>query len=141
MTINKIARTVFDSFQNSDIILTILDRTGSYVSNKVDVFKQVFSKQELLDNLCGRIDDDCEPLIAQLGDYSVAAAGFSANGSFGGYAVMLLPGCNLEKAVGCTDFLEIILSQISLLADKAVQDSQIPGLDYQAQLQTESVLN
>ncbi len=141
MTIKKIARTVFDSFQNSDIILTILDRGGSYVSNKVEVFEQVFSRQELLANLCGRIDDGCEPLIAQIGDYSVAATGFSANGSFGGYAVMLLPGCNLEKAVGCTDFIEIILSQIALLAERAVQDSQIPGLNYQAQLQTESVLN
>ena len=141
MTINKIARTVFDCFQDSDIILTILDRTGSYVSNKVDVFEQVFSRQELLDNLCGRIDDGCEPLIAQLGDYSVAATGFSANGSFGGYAVMLLPGCNLEKAIGCTDFIEIILSQITLLADRVVQDSQIPGLAYEAQLQTESILN
>ena len=141
MTIYKIARTVFDSFQNSDIILTILDRTGSYVSNKVEVFEQVFSSQELLDNLCGRIDDGCEPLISQIGDYAVAAMGLSANGSFGGYVVMLLPGCNLEKAIGCTDFIEIILSQVTLLAERAVQDSQIPGLDYQAQLQTESVLN
>ncbi len=141
MTINKIAQAVFDSFQDSEIIIAIVDRNGSYVSNKIHLFEQIFSKQELLEQLCQKIDDGCEPLMDQVGDYLVAASGFSANGSWGGYTVMLIPNCNLHKAVGCTDFLEIILSQVSIVAEKVALQSQGPCYQFSPEQMAEAAMN
>ena len=128
MTINKIASTVFESFEDTDIILTIVARSGSYVSNKINVFEEVFSEPNLLEELCRRIDDGCEPLISRIGGYLIAAS--SVNDT--GYAIMLLP--NFDESVNCMSLIEVILSQISLLSAKLVTDSQESRFTYNSEL-------
>jgi len=136
MTINKIAQTVFDSFDNTDIVLAILNHNGTYVANKLDIFEQVFSDSRLLDELCRRVDDGQEPLISQVDGFLVAASGLSNGLKNIGYAIMLLPADSTSspqadsfKSVDSTpsaqlrtglltagDFIEIILEQFSTIA-------------------------
>ena len=73
MIINRIASMVFDSFESTDLIVAIIGCTGSYVSNRLDVFESVFADQRVLDELCQRIDDGHEPLITHIDSYLLAA--------------------------------------------------------------------
>jgi hypothetical protein len=127
MLINRIASSVFDSFSDSGIIATIVAPSGTYVSNRVEIFEQVFSNQRLLDQLCRRIDDGCEPLIAQIDDFLVAACGLSAGFDNLGYVIMLLPSYTYEQSENF-DFIEIILEQFSSLAALIEQNQRLRDL-------------
>jgi len=121
MTINQIAQSVFGSFADTDIVLTILNHNGSYVSNKLDIFERVFSDQRLLDELCRRVDDGQEPLFSQIDSYFIAASGLSSGFEGIGYAVMLLPAESFKSV----DFVEVILGQFSTIAGLIEENQQL----------------
>ena len=125
MIINQLARMVFDSFEGTGIIIAILGRTGSYVSNRLDIFETVFTDQLILDELCRRIDDGHEPLITQIDGYLVAASALTSGFDCIGYVVMLLPAWTSEKSLECLDFVEIILNQCSIIAGLINQNQQL----------------
>jgi hypothetical protein len=116
---------IFDSFEGTDLIVAILDRTGSYVASRLDVFESVFADQRILDELCRRIDDGHEPLITHIDSYLLAAKAVTSGLDNIGYAVILLPACTFEKSFGCLDYIEIILDQFSLLAGLLSQNQQL----------------
>jgi hypothetical protein len=116
---------VFDSFESTGLIVAILGRTGSYVSNKLDVFETVFADQRVLDGLCRRIDDGHEPLTTRINGYLVAASALTSGFDCIGYVVMLLPADTSEKSIDCLDFVEIMLNQCSLIADLVEQNQQL----------------
>ena len=116
---------VFDSFEGTDLIVAILGRTGSYVSNKLDVFEKVFADQRILAELCRRIDDGQEPLITHIDSYLLAAKAVTSGSDNIGYAVILLPACTFEKSFSCLDYIEIILDQFSLIAGLLGQNQHL----------------
>ncbi len=132
MTINKIAQMVFDSFGDTDIVIAIIARSGSYVSNRLDIFERIFAERSLLDELCRRVDDGCEPLISQIDGYLVAASGLSSGFDGIGYAIMLLPACSFGQSEhldfgfdSAHHFIEIILEQFSVIAGLIEQNQQL----------------
>ncbi len=116
MIIDRIARTVMENFEESEAILAIADRDGSYVSSKTDDFESVFADPQILDGICSQIDDGCEPATSVVGGYFVA--GYSINIS--GYAILLIPNYSPEKALAYHDLAEIILKQVAMLAENAI---------------------
>jgi hypothetical protein len=108
-----------ESFEESEIILAIADREGCYVSSKVDVFEQVFSDPQMIDEMCRKIDDGCEPAITQMGSYLAAGAAIDNVG----YSILLVPNYTPEKAAAYHDFVEIVLSQIGMLTEKLLPES------------------
>lgn len=120
MTIEAIARTVLDSFEDSDVVLAIIDKDGNYVSSDIETFEEVFSQPEMLERVCQRIDDGCEPLVFRMGDYLMAASSVNTSS----YSILLVPNYSLEKKAAYNDFVEIILNQIAILAEKSKSDSQ-----------------
>ncbi|MEN6387179.1 MAG: hypothetical protein ABFD79_18525 [Phycisphaerales bacterium] len=119
MIIDRIARTVMESFDNSKIILAIVDREGCYVSSKIDLFEKVFDDPQMIDEMCKKIDDGCEPAITQMGNYLAAGA---AIGEFG-YSILLVPDYTPDKAAAYHDFVEIVLSQIGMLTENLLPES------------------
>jgi hypothetical protein len=121
MIINQIAHMIFDSFQDTGIVLAILNRNKSYVSNKLEIFEKVFTEQKLLESLCCKIDDGCEPLMTQIGEYLVAAESLGDIG----YVVILLPRCDFKESSEYLGLIEIILEQFSVLAGLVEQNQQL----------------
>jgi hypothetical protein len=134
MTINQIAQAVFNSFANTDIVVAILNHNGSYVSNKLDVFEQVFAERNLLDELCSRVDDGQEPLISQIDGFIVAASCLSSGLENVGYSVMLLPACSFGNTPESVDFIEIMLEQFSLIAGLIEQNQQLKDFSESGQI-------
>lgn len=130
MIIDRIARTVLESFEESNVILAIVDREGCYVSSQIDVFEEVFADPQMLDEMCRKIDDGCEPLTTQMGNYFVAGASINDIG----YSILLVPNYAPEKTAAYSDFIEIVLSQISMLAEKTLPDSETSRFAYNSEL-------
>ncbi|HAL46089.1 MAG: hypothetical protein A2Y12_13160 [Planctomycetes bacterium GWF2_42_9] len=130
MIIDRIARTVMENFEESEIILAIVDRDGCYVSSKMDAFEEVFADPQMLDEICRKIDDGCEPATAIMGNYMVA--GSSINDV--GYSILLVPNYAPDKAAAYHDFAEIVLSQIAVIAERTLPDSETSRFSYNSEL-------
>ncbi len=126
MVIDRIARTVLESFEETEIVVAIVDREGCYVSNQTDVFETVFSDPRMLDEICRKIDDGCEPVITQMDGF--LAAGASINDV--GYSILLVPNYSADKAAAYYDFIEIVLSQIGVLSESFLPDSNTSRFAY-----------
>jgi hypothetical protein len=141
--LNQTAQLVFESFENTDITFALVSKDGHCISNRPQVVTQVFSNPKLLDSLCQRIDDGDEPTMACVGDYLVAGSGLLIDEDNNGFVIMILPGYNPEKASASMDFIEIILSQILLLAREVGRnmESSLTGTPFDFQLLTGAALN
>jgi len=129
MVIDGIAETVLESFEESETILTIVDKEGCYVSSKTDVFERIFADPRVLDSLCKKIDDGCEPLVSHIGSYFVAGSAVKNVG----YSILIVPNYSPDKNASYHDFAEIILSQVSLLTEKVLTDSDT-NLEYYSEM-------
>jgi len=130
MIIDRIARTVMENFEESEAIIAIADRGGSYVSSKTDEFESVFADPRILDGICSQIDDGCEPAATVIGKYFVA--GYSINSA--GYAILLIPNYSPEKASAYHDLAEVILKQVSMLVKNAITEPRISRFDHSSEL-------
>lgn len=142
--LNQTAQLVFESFENTDITFALISNQGRCITNRPNIFKQVLSNQKLLTSLCQKIDDGDEPKMAYIGDFLIAASGLSIDKENSGYIIMILPGYTPEKTSSCMEFIEVILNQISLLAQQVelnAESSCFGGLAYDSQLLTGSALN
>jgi len=141
--LNQTAQLVFESFENTDITFALISNQGHCITSRPKVVAEVFSNPKLLDSLCQRIDDGDEPTMAYIGDYLVAASGLSIDEDNNGFVIMILPGYTPEKASASMDFIEVILSQISLLAQQVGRnmESSFTGSPFDFQLMTEAALN
>jgi hypothetical protein len=125
MIIERIAELIFNKFDDTDIVLAILGRDGSFIANEPEAFGKVFPVHRLLEELCAKIDDGCEPLISQVDGHLVAASDISTDSGSIGYAVILLPSDNPEKSIEYHNFIEIILEQFSLIAALVETNQQL----------------
>jgi hypothetical protein len=141
--LNQTAQLVFESFENTDITFALISNQGHCITSRPKVVAEVFSNQKLLDSLCQRIDDGDEPTMAYIGDYLVAASGLSIDEDNNGFIIMILPGYTPEKTTASMDFIEVILSQISMLAREVGRnmESSLRGAPFDFQLMTEAALN
>jgi hypothetical protein len=142
--LNQTAQLVFESFENTDITFALISNQGHCITNRPKVFRQVLSNQKLLNSLCQKIDDGDEPKMAYIGDSLIAASGLSIDKENSGYIIMILPGYTPDKMASCMEFIEVILNQISLLAQQVelnAESSCFGGLAYDCRIPTDSALN
>jgi hypothetical protein len=141
--LNQTAQLVFESFENTDITFALISKEGHCITSRPQVVAEVFSNQKLLDSLCQRINDGDEPTMAYIGDYLVAGSALLIDEDNNGFVIMILPGYGPEKASASMDFIEVILSQILLLAREVGRnmESSLTGTPFDFQLLTEAALN
>jgi hypothetical protein len=141
--LNQTGQLVFESFENTDITFALISKDGHCITNRPKVVAEVFANQKLLDSLCQRIDDGVEPSMIYLGDYLVAGASLLIGEDNNGFVIMILPGYGPERASASMDFIEIILSQVSLLAQEVGRnmESSPIGIPFDFQLMAEGTLN
>jgi hypothetical protein len=132
MIIDRIARTLMEIFEESETILAIADREGNYISSNTKEFEGVFAEPQLLDAIRSQIDDGCEPATSVIGGYF--AAGYSINTT--NYAIVLIPNYTAEKAKAYHDLSEIILKQVAMLAENAVEEPIISRFAHHSELLT-----
>ena len=123
--IERTAELVFESFHSDNCVLGIVSKQSGYVASRPNVFAQAFNGQNLLSIICGRVDDGDEPLITYVNGLLIVSAGLTVDNCCIGYAVLILQDYTSEQAIGCLEFIEIILNQVSTVAGQVWQNMQL----------------
>jgi hypothetical protein len=112
----QIARQIFDLLPERGPVMIITDREGHCWPSDSEQFSKLNISKEFLKELCGKIDDGTEPIVTQASDCSIVAAQLATEQTNCGYVLLAMPQYSPESALVNIDLVEIVLSQISLIA-------------------------
>jgi len=112
----QIARQLFDILPDDGPVMIIVSRQGNYWPSNSEGFAQLKITDAFLKDLCAKVDDGEEPVITQLSDFSVVATALATERTNCGYIVLALPSYSPESTLANLGLIEILLSQIGLIA-------------------------
>ena len=112
----QIARQVFEVLPEQGPILLIMDKDGHSWPSNSDEYTKLNISEQFLKELCAKIDDGAEPVVTQINDCSIVAAQLATERSNCGYVIIALPRYGPESTLINIDLIEMLLSQISLIA-------------------------
>ena len=112
----QIARQIFELLPERGPVMIIMDRDGNCWPSDFEQFSELNISKEFLKEICGKIDDGAEPVVTQANDCSVVAAQLATEQTNCGYVLLAMPQYSPESALANIDLIEIVLSQISLVA-------------------------
>jgi hypothetical protein len=97
-------------------IVAIMDRQGNFWPSSTEEFARSQLDEAVLQELRAKVDDGVEPVIAELGGVSVAAAQLATEQTNCGYVLVALPRRDARASTAEVGLLEALLSQIALVA-------------------------
>jgi Trk K+ transport system NAD-binding subunit len=112
----QIARQVFDVLPEQGPVMVIIDREGNCWPSDSERFSEMNISESFLEELCAKIDDGAEPVVTQVNDCSIIAAQLTTEQTNCGYVIIALPQYSPESTLANIDLIEILLSQVSLIA-------------------------
>lgn len=112
----QVARQVFDTLPESGPVVLIMDRKGHHWPSDSHAFAEFKINDIFLTDLMARIDDGTEPLIAQTDECTIVAAELATERTKCGYIALIMKQDGPEHAMTSIDLLEIIISQVNLIA-------------------------
>jgi len=112
----QIARQVFEVLPDQGPILLIMDRDGNSWPSDSEEYSKLNISEQFLKELSAKIDDGAEPVLTQINDCSIVAAQLATERSNCGYVIIALPRYNPESTLINIDLIEMLLSQLNLIA-------------------------
>jgi hypothetical protein len=112
----QIARQIFEILPEDGPLVMIVDRQGNCWPSDSEKFSRLNISESFLRELSDKIDDGSEPLVTQTNDCSIIASQLTTERTNCGYAIIALPQYSPESTLVNIDLIEILLSQISLIA-------------------------
>jgi hypothetical protein len=124
----QIARQVFDILPEDGPLVVIVSRPlkgGSlnYWPSDTARFTQLGLTDDFLKELCAKLDDGVEPIITQINDFSIVATALVTERTDCGYIVIALPHYTPESTLANIGLIEILLSQVGLIAHLMEQNN------------------
>lgn len=112
----QIARQVFNVLPEEGPMMVIMDRDGHVWPSDSERFAGLDPDESLLSHICEKIDDGAEPVISQIGDYSIVASQLCTDHNNCGYVIIALPQAGPESMLANMDLVEILLNEVALIA-------------------------
>ncbi len=112
----QIARQIFDLLPERGPVMIIMDREGHCWPSDSEQFSKLNISKAFLKELCGKVDDGSEPIVTQANDCSIVAAQLATEQTNCGYVLIAMPQYSPESTLVNIDLVEIVLSQINLIA-------------------------
>jgi hypothetical protein len=111
----QIAKEVREIQPENGPVVVIIDRDGTCWPSDAERFAKLNLDEALLKELCTKVDDGVEPVIAQINDCSVVAGQLSTERTNCGFALIALPHYGPESTLANIDLVEMLLGQIGLI--------------------------
>ena len=124
----QIARQVFDILPEDGPLVVIVSRTLrgeslSYWPSDTTRFTNLGFTDGFLKDLCAKLDDGDEPIITQINDFSIVGTALVTERTNCGYIIMALPHYSPESTLANLGLIEILLSQVGLIAHLIEQNN------------------
>ncbi len=113
----QIARQFSDTLPEQGPTMAIIDRQGNCWPSNPEKFSQLNINESFLEGLCDKIDDGDEPVVTQANDCSIIAAQLATDRTNCGYVIIVLPQYTPESTLINIDLIEILLNQVSIIAN------------------------
>jgi hypothetical protein len=131
----QVARQVFEMLPEGGPVVLIVDRAGHHWPSDSQAYAALNISDDFLTQLWERVDDGGEPVISQTPEHTIVAAELATERTRCGYIALILPANVPEHAIANIDLVEIVISQVNLIArliEKNVllyelQSKYIPG--------------
>jgi hypothetical protein len=111
----QIAKEVFEIQPENGPVVVIVDRDGTCWPSDAERFAKLNLDGSFLNDLCAKVDDGAEPVIAQINDCSVVAAQLATERTNCGYVLIALANYSAEATMANIDLIEMLLGQIGLI--------------------------
>ena len=112
----QIARHIFDILPEGGPVVVIMDRERNCWPSDSEKFSELNLSESFLRELCAKIDDGDEPVITGSNDCSIIASQLVTERTDCGYVFIALPQYSPESTLVNIDLIEILLSQVGLIA-------------------------
>jgi hypothetical protein len=112
----QIARQIFDILPEDGPVAIIVSPKGNYWPSDAEGFAKLGVTDTFLKELCAKVDDGDEPIITQVNDFSIVATALVTERTNCGYILIALPHYTPESTLANITLIEILLSQIGLIA-------------------------
>lgn len=120
----QIARQVFDTVPEGGPLVLIMDRNGNRWPSNSEAFTKLNLNESFLEELCAKIDDGDEPIVTQVGEFSIVATGLITERSDCGCVMVAVPQCDPESTFNNIDLIEMLLNQFNVIA-KLIEKSNL----------------
>lgn len=120
----QIASELFDVLPEDGPIAVIIGKDGNYWLSDPERFSNLNISEPFLKGLCAKIDDGVEPVISGVNDFGIVAAQLSTEETNCGYVIIALPQCSAESTLKSFGLVEMLLSQIDLIARLVEKNGQ-----------------
>jgi hypothetical protein len=142
----QIARQVFDLLPEDGPMMVIISKDGNCWPSDAEGFTKLGISDGYIKELCAKIDDGEEPIITNINDFSLVITGLATERSDCGYIMIVLPHYSPESTMANIGLIEIMLSQVGLIAHLIEQNNflyerQMKQLATCGHTESESILN
>ena len=119
----QIARQIFDILPEDGPVMIIVSPKGNYWPSDSEGFTRFGFNDGFIKDLCTKVDDGEEPIITQINDCSVVATALATERTNCGYIILALPHYSPESTLANLTLIEILLSQMGLIAHLIEQNN------------------
>jgi len=112
----QLGREIFEELPENGPIIALINKDGNYWPSDSERFSTLNISEGFFKALCSKVDDGHEPVITEAKECSIVASQLATDKTNCGYILLALPGYNTESALSNINLIEILLSQISLIA-------------------------
>lgn len=121
----QIARQVFDLLPEDGPMMIIISRQGNCWPSNAEGFTKLGISDGYIKDLCAKVDDGEEPIITQVNDFSIVATALATEQNNCGYIIIALPHYTPESTMANIGLIEILLSQVGLIAHLIEQSNML----------------
>ena len=112
----QIASQIFETIPENGPIVLIVDPEGNMWPSDSEQFHNLNISESFLKELCRKIDDGFEPVIAQENECCLVASQLVTARKNCGYIIIALPQDSPEAILANINLIEMLINQFSLIA-------------------------
>jgi hypothetical protein len=121
----QIARQIFDILPEDGPMMVLIGKDGNCWPSSDEGFTKLGITDSYIKELCDKINDGEEPIITNINDFSLVITALATERNDCGYIMILLPNYSPESTMANIGLIEILLSQVGLIAHLIEQNNML----------------